>query len=278
MTPMDTSLSGAQHAPSRLSLGSIGVFLPVGLLLAAWLLLTPEGLLGKADAVGYAVCHRIDLRSFHLGTRALPLCARCSGMYLGALAAFGGLLALGKSRHGGFPRPALMAPFGVFAALWAIDGLNSYLTLIPGAPHAYEPNNLLRLATGLLMGLTLGTIVFAGLNQNAWRNWRKDPVVGSFREVGGLVLLAAVVGGLVLTENPLILYPLALLSAAGVLLVLGLVYTVVALLVLRRENRIDSWAGLAVPMGLGLGLAVLQIGLLDLARLTLTGTWSGFSL
>jgi len=278
MTPMDTSLSGAQHAPSRLSLGSIGVFLPVGLLLAAWLLLTPEGLLGKADAVGYAVCHRIDLRSFHLGTRALPLCARCSGMYLGALAAFGGLLALGKSRHGGFPRPALMAPFGVFAALWAIDGLNSYLTLIPGAPHAYEPNNLLRLATGLLMGLTLGTIVFAGLNQNAWRNWKKDPVVGSFREVGGLVLLAAVVGGLVLTENPLILYPLALLSAAGVLLVLGLVYTVVALLVLRRENRIDSWAGLAVPMGLGLGLAVLQIGLLDLARLTLTGTWSGFSL
>jgi len=275
---MDTSLSGAQHAPSRLSLGSIGVFLPVGLLLAAWLLLTPEGLLGKADAVGYAVCHRIDLRSFHLGTRALPLCARCSGMYLGALAAFGGLLALGKSRHGGFPRPALMAPFGVFAALWAIDGLNSYLTLIPGAPHAYEPNNLLRLATGLLMGLTLGTIVFAGLNQNAWRNWKKDPVVGSFREVGGLVLLAAVVGGLVLTENPLILYPLALLSAAGVLLVLGLVYTVVALLVLRRENRIDSWAGLAVPMGLGLGLAVLQIGLLDLARLTLTGTWSGFSL
>jgi hypothetical protein len=76
----------------------------------------------------------------------------------------------------------------------------------------------------------------------------------------------------------LILYPLALLSAAGVLVVLGLVYTVVALLVLRRENRIDSWAGLAVPIGLGVGLAVLQIGLLDLVRLTLTGTWAGFSL
>jgi len=278
MTPMGTSLPAAHRAPSRLHLGSVGVFLPVGLLIAAWLALTPGGLLGKADAVGYAVCHRIDLRSFHLGTRALPLCARCSGMYLGALAAFGGLLALGKSRHGGFPRTAVMAIFGAFAAVWAVDGLNSYLTLIPGAPHAYEPNNVLRLATGLLMGLTLGTIVFAGLNQNAWREWKKEPVVGSFREVGWLVLLAAVVGGLVLTENPLILYPLALLSAAGVLVVLGLVYTVVALLVLRRENRIDSWAGLAVPIGLGVGLAVLQIGLLDLVRLTLTGTWAGFSL
>jgi uncharacterized membrane protein len=278
MTAMDTSLSPMMRAPARLNLKSLGVFLPVGLVVAAWLFLTPGGLLGKADAVGYAVCHRIDLRSFHLGTRALPLCARCSGMYLGALAAFGGLLALGKTRHGGFPRPALLAAFGVFAALWAIDGLNSYLTLIPGAPHAYEPNNVLRLATGLLMGLTLGMIVFAGLNQNAWRNWKKEPVVRSWREVGVLLVLAAVVGGLVLTENPLILYPLALLSAGGVLLVLGLVYTVVALLVLRRENRIDSWAGLAVPMGLGFGLAVLQIGLLDLARLTLTGTWSGFSL
>jgi uncharacterized membrane protein len=278
MTAMDPSLSAASRATSRFHLGPLGAIVPVGLIAAAWLLLTPGGLLGKADAIGYAVCHRIDLRSFHLGTRALPLCARCSGMYLGSLVAFGGLLALGKSRHGGFPRVALLGLFGLFAAVWAIDGLNSYLTLIPGAPHAYEPNNVLRLATGLLMGLTLGTIVFAGFNQNAWRDWKKEPVVGSFRELAILVALAAAVGVLVLTENPLILYPLALLSAAGVLLVLGLVYSVVALLVLRRENRVETWSGLIIPVALGLGLALLQIGLLDFARLSLTGTWSGFSL
>ena len=62
-----------------------GLALAVGLVLLGWLLNTPPGLLGKADAIGYAVCHRIDLRSFHLGERALPLCARCSGMYLGAM-------------------------------------------------------------------------------------------------------------------------------------------------------------------------------------------------
>ena len=61
--------------------------LPVLLLAVAttWVYFTPEGILGKAGAVGYAVCHRIDLRSFHLGLRQLPLCARCTGMYLGAL-------------------------------------------------------------------------------------------------------------------------------------------------------------------------------------------------
>ena len=54
-------------------------------LTVVWLFLTPEGLLGKADAVGYSVCHRISVRSFHIGERPLPLCARCSGMFLGAL-------------------------------------------------------------------------------------------------------------------------------------------------------------------------------------------------
>jgi uncharacterized membrane protein len=278
MTSMDTNLSASSRALSRLQPASFSALVPVGLLAAAWLVLTPDGLLGKADAIGYAVCHRIDLRSFHLGARALPLCARCTGMYLGALTALLGLLALGKARHGEFPRPALLALLGLFGASWAVDGLNSYLALIPGAPHAYEPNNVLRLGTGLLMGLTLGTIVFAGFNQNAWRDWKKAPVLGSLREIGWLVLSAAVIGALVLTENPLILYPLALLSSAGVLLVLTLVYSVVALLVLRRENRIDSWQGLTLPVGLGLGLALLQIGLLDGARLALTGTWGGFSL
>lgn len=273
---MDADLSVPQ--PVRLTPGRAALFVPVALVLVAWLVLTPAGLLGKADAIGYAVCHRIDLRSFHLGTRALPLCARCSGMYLGALVAIGTLVALGRGRHGGFPRPGLFAVFGLFAAVWAIDGLNSYLTLIPGAPHAYEPNNVLRLVTGTLMGLSLGVLVVAGFNQNAWRDWKKEPVVGSLREIGILLLPAATVVALVLSENPIVLYPLALLSAGGVVLILTLVYGVVALLLLRQENRAGSLAEVAVPLAVGLGLAILQIGLLDAARLALTGTWAGFTL
>ena len=61
------------------------LFTGVGLLFFGWLLTTPPGILGKADAVGYAVCHRIDLRSFHIQGRQMPLCARCTGMYLGAM-------------------------------------------------------------------------------------------------------------------------------------------------------------------------------------------------
>ena len=55
------------------------------LVFIGWFITTPPGLFGKVDAIGYAVCHRISERSFHIGSLQLPLCARCSGMYLGAV-------------------------------------------------------------------------------------------------------------------------------------------------------------------------------------------------
>ena len=76
------------------------VLLAVGLLLVGWLFNTPGGLLGKADAVGYAVCHRIDLRSFYIGDRQLPLCARCTGMYLGAMLGLVYQVFFGRRRAG----------------------------------------------------------------------------------------------------------------------------------------------------------------------------------
>jgi uncharacterized membrane protein len=103
------------------------------LTLTAWLLNTPPGLLGKADAIGYAVCHRIDLRSFHLGERQTPLCARCSGMYLGAML---GLIFQGfvGRRRTGTPPWKIIIPTSLLAIAFIIDGSNSFLSLFPGAP------------------------------------------------------------------------------------------------------------------------------------------------
>src|SRR5512139_331034 len=109
------------------------VFLAVGLVLFGWLLNTPPGLLGKADAIGYAVCHRIDLRSFHLGERPLPLCARCTGMYLSAA-----LILLYQGwrwpRRGGTPPRSVLLVCVLLALIWALDGVNSFLSFFPAAP------------------------------------------------------------------------------------------------------------------------------------------------
>jgi hypothetical protein len=77
-------------------------------------------------------------------------------------------------------------------------------------------------------------------------------------------------------ENPLLLYPLALISAGGVMVILTLVYTMLWLVVLKRENRYNGFKDLLIPLIGGLGLAIIQIGLLDWLRFLITDTWDGF--
>ena len=49
----------------------LAIFLVI-LALAAWIYIAPPGLMGKLDAVGYAVCHRLDSHSLHAGDTQLP--------------------------------------------------------------------------------------------------------------------------------------------------------------------------------------------------------------
>jgi hypothetical protein len=94
--------------------------------------------------------------------------------------------------------------------------------------------------------------------------------------MGGLLLLTLFLDLLVLTENPLILYPLALLSALSVFILLTMVYTMIWLMALRIENRFERISQLFPYLVAGFGIALLQIAALDYVRFLLTGTWDGF--
>ncbi len=272
------ALTGINAESTALRWRGLGLALLAGLVLGTWLYSTPAGLLGKADAIGYAVCHRIELRSFHLGDRALPLCSRCSGMYLGAMLGFLYYFASGRGRSGLLPSRGFMAVFAAFGMAFTFDGINSYLHFFPNAPHLYEPRNSLRLVTGTLVGLGLATLVLAGFNQVAWRHWRREPALRSAHDLGWLVLLAAGLIVSILSEHPWILYPLAILSSLSVLVILSAVYTMIVLFATRRENWAVSWQNLFFPVTAGITLAMMQIAVIDLVRYLLTGSWGGLSL
>lgn len=265
-----------EKSPSRLGPIRGLVYLAVGLFFLGWLLNTPAGLLGKADAIGYAVCHRIDLRSFHLGDRAIPLCARCSGMYLGAML---GLVyqALRTPRRGGMPARSLWPLFGLFVLAFAFDGVNSYLQLLTGVPNLYETKNWTRMVTGTGMGLSMAAMLYPAFNQTLWQTWDDRPAL-DWRMMGGLLPLAALLIALTLSENALILYPLALIGSGGVLVILTLVYAMVLVMLFKRDNQHTALAQMILPLTAGFGLGLAQIALLDLLRFLLTGTWDGFHL
>ncbi len=247
-----------------------------GLVFVSWLFYAPAGLLGKADAVGYAVCHRIDGRSFHIGNIQMPLCARCTGIYLGVALGVAAMVVAGRGRAGALPPLRVIITLILFIVAMGLDGVNSFLTLLPRLPHVYEPQNWLRLVTGTLDGVAMAVLIFPMFNQTLWRNWEDRPVIANMREVGVLVLLAAVVIALVLSDNAVILYPLALISVGGVVLLLTLTNSMLFMLITRTENKARAAWDALLPLTGGLVGSFALILLIDVVRFVATGTWGGF--
>jgi len=207
----------------------------------------------------------------------MPLCVRCSGMYLGAMLGLG-FLAWTGPRRSGIPPYSILAVLGIFIAAFVIDGLNSFLNLIPGIPTLYEPHHWLRMLTGSGMGLVIAMALYPAFNQTVWKQPDERPAIISLRTMGWLVLITFGLDAIILTENPLILYPLALISAGGVLVILTMVYCMLCLILFKKENRFSSLRQMLTPLTAGLGIAFTQIIVLDIIRYMITGTWDGFHL
>jgi uncharacterized membrane protein len=256
------------------------------LVFIGWFLNTPPGLLGKADAIGYAVCHRISERSFHIGNYQLPLCARCSGMYLGAVTGLVFQSILGWKR-GKAPRWSIIAVLVVFVVAFGVDGVNSYLYLLkqirPGIllqiPNIYVPNNTLRLLTGSGMGLGIAAMLFPAFNQSIWTDYKDTTsALPGWKAFSLLLGIQVVLDLLVLTESPLVLYPLALITALGVWLLLTAVYTIVWVMITGQDNKFTNLRHLWLPLLAGLTITIIQTAAIDMLRFWLTHTWGGFPL
>jgi uncharacterized membrane protein len=259
-------------------------FVPIAaaLAFAAWMYLSPEGALGKLDAIGYAVCHRIDARSFHIDDRQLPLCARCTGeFYAAGVALIFQVFVSGKRSK--LPSRGIIAVLVLFFLAFGIDGSNSYLYLLKqtsqGAldkiPNLYIPNNILRLFTGSGMGIALAAVLYPIINQTLWRDLDDRPAL-DWKSFGGLVALIIALNLLVLTDSLFVLYPVAYVSALGTLSLLVIVFAILWIMIMRQDNSFENVRQLWLPFLSGLTLALLMILSIDLVRLQFTGTWSGF--
>ncbi|HNX45503.1 MAG TPA: DUF2085 domain-containing protein [Anaerolineaceae bacterium] len=261
--------------PERKRPGRVGYWVVGGalaVLFAAWLALTPSGFWGKLQALGYAVCHQIPERSFHAGEHTFPLCARCTGMYLGAVLAFGFQLRQGK--RGKLPPVWILVILGVFLLAFGVDGVNSFLNLIPGWPALYASSNTLRLLTGLGVGVGIGAILYPIFNQSIWQDWLDEAALSRLGQFLVLLALAGLLAFGIVQGYPAVTFPAMVISGLAVPFLLTLIYTIVASLLLRLDNRIRNWRELVLPLMLGGLLALSQIALTDTARYLVTGTWS----
>ncbi len=259
-------------------------FVPIAALLAlaGWIYIAPPGLMGKLDAIGYAVCHRLDSHSLHIGNIQLPLCARCTGEFNAAAISLV-FQAFVSPKRCKLPNRGILAVLVIFFLSFAIDGSNSYLALMkttyPGAlsniPNLYVTDNTARVFTGSGMGIAMASILFPMYNQSVWRV-PEDKTALEWPLFGLLVGIVLFFDFGMLTQNPVILYPVAILSTLGVLALLGMVFSIVWIMVMKQDNAFDHIHQLWLPAMAGLTLAFILILSIDLFRFNLTHTWVGF--
>lgn len=96
--------------------------------------------------MGRSVCHQIPERSFFILNKQLPLCARCTGIYMGVFLGF--LYLFFRKRWRGNKPPSFKILLSIIVC-WIpimLDGATSYIGL-------RETNNLIRFFTGFLFGI-----------------------------------------------------------------------------------------------------------------------------
>lgn len=254
-----------QPAPRWPRLTAVVVALAVIVILLGTVL-SPSSLLGKADRVGYAVCHQIPERSFLLAGRPLPLCARCTGTFLGATLGLVIMLLLRRQRASRMAPVSVLFVLILFVGFWGFDGLNSYMTLFPSAPNLYEPQNWLRLTTGLLNGLALIIFVFPIFNFTLWRDPTEERVIKNIWELMAILPMVALLVLVIQAEVGILLYPLAILSSLGVLMLLVLINSMLAAVVLGREGYALTFRQALVPLTVGAAMAILELAAIGLLR------------
>ena len=266
--PLSIVRSGQASRLPRFGRIMIVAVVAVVVVLLAWF--QPAILLEAGDRVGYAICHQIPERSFYWAGRPLPLCARCTGTFLGVALGFGMIAWRRRVRCGKLPPFPVLLVMATFLVIWALDGLNSYLTLFEHLPHLYEPRNLVRMATGMLNGLALSALVYPVFSLTVWAEPTGERSVENIRELAIMLALAGALVSLIWIGWFPLVYVLSLMSVLGALLLLLVVNTLIVVIALRRENRAHRWRELGLPAAIGVLITSAEIALMNALRAYLT--------
>ncbi|MDO9627308.1 MAG: DUF2085 domain-containing protein [Methanobacteriaceae archaeon] len=96
---------------------------------------------------GHIICHGLPERSFKIKGHQFPVCARCTGIYLGSFSVIGLVMIFNPVFN-----PLLLIMGFLMIIPTFIDGLTQYL-------NHRESNNNLRFITGLIGGIGMAIVI-----------------------------------------------------------------------------------------------------------------------
>jgi hypothetical protein len=187
------------------------------------------------------------------------------GIFLGFLCAVVLVFALGRLRSSQPPSGVLGLACWTLIALTGLDGLNAFL-FDGNLPHLYSPSTALRLLTGLGAGLGVGLMAVPVVAGVIWARPLNEASIEDPLELVGGLALAALMGGLILSGVPPLLWPTALAMLAGVVVAFGVANVYVVSLLTHRVGSAASLSDVRGVLLSSLGLVLLELGALAALR------------
>ena len=108
-------------------------------------------------AAGSVICHQLPDRSFFLDGQQLPVCARCTGLYLSGAGGFIAWVAIKLARG---RRPMAVRPRAALAIV-AAAAVPTVLSVASGTLGVWDGSNVTRAVFAIPLGLAAGAVVAA---------------------------------------------------------------------------------------------------------------------
>ncbi len=251
------------------TLAAAFVLLIAGIITVNWFFHSPHGLFEKAFAVGSSVCHQIPSHSFEVAGIQFPLCARCSGLYVGSFIGLTYYFTQGRKKA--LPNKGFILLLLILFLVWAGDGINSFVTGFLNKTILYETTNTTRLITGFGMGLVMSTALMTLFNLSVWKESKDQPLLNNLLQLAAYAAASALIAWILLHSNATYYQVIAYISIATVLTIITLLYTIFWIILLKKENSFNKWNSLGLFLIAGFASAMLQVTLLNLLRQWVVG-------
>lgn len=225
-------------------------------------------LIDRLTLIDAGICAQLPSHSLYPGGIKLPLCARNTGIYLGFAVTSLYMLAMRKGKVNRFPSLKISILMVAAVAALGIDGFNSFLNDL-GWFHLYQPQNILRLITGLAAGMAVASLLIPASGLVIWKVSKEVRSVNDWHEMIAIIALLVLAFIAVYSQVPFMLYPVAILSSFGLISAISTVnFTLLASFTGKQETA-EKWGQWGQLFAAGVLLALIEMVLLALIRVYL---------
>ncbi|MHB1253139.1 MAG: DUF2085 domain-containing protein [Candidatus Humimicrobiaceae bacterium] len=127
------------------------------------------------DIIGFSVCHQLPERTLLFGKILMPVCSRCSGIYIGFLFTIVFLFILFRKRESDLPPVYVIVAAVVFILSTIFDGFFSYLGF-------YNTNNIIRIITGYMFGAGISIIIYPVFVYQYFKNFQRKKIFYNYKQ------------------------------------------------------------------------------------------------